>query len=219
MFLQYPSEYVYPLGRQRDGAVPAQAVQYFGRRQPFSLLVISGNAEIVMEQLFFGRFLFEIVVAFGHNPLVRLVEPVAFAVVQFVHGLGIKLVVVYRTVGLYGLRHFYTDEAAAAAGVGQQVFLVAGGDERGVPAHLEHGIGIGLSHVDYRFLEDMLQKSLLGGAYLVEFVDVDERKAVEVEFGVALAREIDAVCIIGTQFGRDDAPAEGAFACALCAYQ
>ena len=61
MFLQYPSEYIHSLGGQRDGAVPAQAVQYFGRRQPFSLLVISGNAEIVVEQLLFGRYLFEIV--------------------------------------------------------------------------------------------------------------------------------------------------------------
>ena len=127
MFLQYPSEYIHSLGGQRDGAVPAQAVQYFGRRQPFSLLVISGNAEIVVEQLLFGRYLFEIVVVFRHNPFVRLVEPIAFAVVQFVHGLGIKLVVVYRAVGVYCFRHFYADEPATAAGVGQQVLLVAGG--------------------------------------------------------------------------------------------
>lgn len=116
MFLQYPSEYIHSLGGQRDGAVPAQAVQYFGRRQPFSLLVISGNAEIVVEQLLFGRYLFEIVVVFRHNPFVRLVEPIAFAVVQFVHGLGIKLVVVYRAVGVYCFRHFYADEPATAAG-------------------------------------------------------------------------------------------------------
>ena len=115
MFLQYPSEYIHSLGGQRDGAVPAQAVQYFGRRQPFSLLVISGNAEIVVEQLLFGRYLFEIVVVFRHNPFVRLVEPIAFAVVQFVHGLGIKLVVVYRAVGVYCFRHFYADEPASAA--------------------------------------------------------------------------------------------------------
>lgn len=82
--------------------------------QPFSLLVISGNAEIVVEQLLFGRYLFEIVVVFRHNPFVRLVEPIAFAVVQFVHGLGIKLVVVYRAVGVYCFRHFYADEPATA---------------------------------------------------------------------------------------------------------
>lgn len=210
MFLQYPSEYIHSLGGQRDGAVPAQAVQYFGRRQPFSLLVISGNAEIVVEQLLFGRYLFEIVVVFRHNPFVRLVEPIAFAVVQFVHGLGIKLVVVYRAVGVYCFRHFYADEPATAAGVGQQVLLVAGGDERGVSAHLEHGIGVWLAHVDHRLLEDMFQESLLGAAYLVEFIDVDERKTVEVKFSVTLAREVDAVRIIGTQLGRDDASAKGA---------
>ena len=219
MFLQYPSEYIHSLGGQRDGAVPAQAVQYFGRRQPFSLLVISGNAEIVVEQLLFGRYLFEIVVVFRHNPFVRLVEPIAFAVVQFVHGLGIKLVVVYRAVGVYCFRHFYADEPATAAGVGQQVLLVAGGDERGVSAHLEHGIGVWLAHVDHRLLEDMFQESLLGAAYLVEFIDVDERKTVEVKFSVTLAREVDAVRIIGTQLGRDDASAKGAFAGALCTYQ
>ena len=141
---------------------------------------LSGNAEIVVEQLLFGRYLFEIVVVFRHNPFVRLVEPIAFAVVQFVHGLGIKLVVVYRAVGVYCFRHFYADEPATAAGVGQQVLLVAGGDERGVSAHLEHGIGVWLAHVDHRLLEDMFQESLLGAAYLVEFIDVDERKTVEV---------------------------------------
>lgn len=48
---------------------------------------------------------------------------------------------------------------------------------------------------------------------------IDERKTVEVKFGVALAREVDAVRIIGTQLGRDDASAKGAFAGALCTYQ
>lgn len=97
---------------------------------------------------------------------------------------------------------------ATAAGVGQQVLLVAGGDERGVSAHLEHGIGVWLAHVDHKLLEDMFQESLLGAAYLVEFIDVDERKTVEVKLSVTLAREVDAVRIIGTQLGRDDASAK-----------
>ena len=76
-----------------------------------------------------------------------------------------------------------------------------------------------LAHVDHRLLEDMFQESLLGAAYLVEFIDVDERKTVEVKLSVTLAREVDAVRIIGTQLGRDDASAKGAFAGALCTYQ
>lgn len=219
VFLQYPSEHIHFLGRERQGAVAADAVQYLGRGEPFALFVGLGDAEVVVEQLLFRGRLLEVAVAFGHDLLVGVVEPVALAVVQLVHGLGVQLAVVYRAGGVDGAGHVDADEAAAAAGVGQQVLLVAGGDERGVAAHLEHGVGIGFAHIDDGFLEDVLQEALLGDAYLVELVDVDEREAVQVELGVAFAREVDAVGVVHPQFGRHDAAAEGGFPRALRAHQ
>ena len=61
----------------------------------------------------------------------------------------------------------------------------------------------------------MLQKALLRGADLVEFVYVYQRKAIQVEFRILLAREVDAVRIVGADGRRDEAAAKCTFACAL----
>lgn len=125
MFLQIPSEYTYfPVG-QWNATVPFHAAQDFGGRQPFSLFIGLGYAEVTVEKLFFQCALFKFAVVFGHNPFVRPIEPIAFALVQFVHGLGVKLVVVYRTGSVDAARYFDADEPAAARGVGQQVLPVA----------------------------------------------------------------------------------------------
>ena len=65
----------------------------------------------------------------------------------------------------------------------------------------------------------MFQVSLLGGADLVELVNVDERKTIEIQFGIRLSWEIDAVRIVCTHGGRDEAAAECRFTATLRAYQ
>lgn len=57
--------------------------------------------------------------------------------------------------GVDDICHFDADEPAAAGRVGEQVLLIAGGDERGIPGHFQYGVGVGLAHVHYRLLKNM----------------------------------------------------------------
>lgn len=50
------------------------------------------------------------------------------------HGLRIELAVVYGDIGINGIGHFDTDKATASRGVGEQILLIAGADERGIAA-------------------------------------------------------------------------------------
>ena len=193
----------------------AETVEDDGGGQPFGFFVGGGRTKVAIEELLFGGHLLEFTIVFGHNPFVCPVEPIPFSAIQFVHGLRIKLSVVYRTGGVYHSCHFDADETAAARRVGEQVLLIARGDERGITAHFEHGVGIRLAHGHHRFLEDVLQEALLRGAHLVEFIDVYQRKTIQIQLGVALVREVDAVRVVSAQFRWDDVAAKGRFTSAL----
>ena len=71
--------------------MPLYLFQYLGGRQPLTRFLLAGRAEITVEELLFGRNLFKFPVVLYHYLLVVLVEPVTFAVLQLVHGLGVEL--------------------------------------------------------------------------------------------------------------------------------
>lgn len=91
------------------------------------------------------------------------------------------------------------DETAAATGVGQQVLLVAGADEGGIPPHLTDGAAVGFAQVGNRFLQQMLQEALLVDVDLIELIDVDEQKASQTALRFLPTLEVDAVRIAETQ--------------------
>ena len=128
---------------------------------------------MAVEELFQWGELFKFPVRPLQDGFIGIIQPVTLTFGYGIQSLRIELAVVDADIRIDGTGDLNADETAAATGVGQQVLLVAGGDERGVSAHLEHGIGVWLAHVDHRLLEDMFQESLLGAAYLVEFIDVD----------------------------------------------
>ena len=144
--------------------------------------------------------LFKLLIALLQNGFVGVVQPVAFTLRNGSHGLGIELAVVDGDVGVDGTGYFDADEAATAAGIGQQVFLIAGAYEGGVAAYLLNGGSIRFSQVDYGFLQQMFQETLLADADLVELVDVDQKETSQASFGILFAFEVDAVCVAETQF-------------------
>lgn len=111
------------------------------------------------------------------------------------HGLCIKLLIVDGR-AIDGAGEVDDDVSPAAGSVGQQVFMVASADEGSVAAHLLGCCSVRTADIDGRFLYDMLQKCLLAGSVLIEFVHVDERKPIEGELGIPFVAEIDAVGII-----------------------
>ena len=56
-----------------------------------------------------------------------------------------------------------------------------------------------LSKVDHRFLENMFQKPLLGQRNLIELINVDERKTIQVQFRIPFLAEINTVRIVSPE--------------------
>lgn len=155
---------------------------------------------MAQEELFQWSRLFKLLIALFQNGLVGVVQPVAFTLRNGSHGLGIELAVVDGDIGVDGTGYFDTDKAPAAAGIGQQVFLIAGAYEGGVAAYLLNGGSVWLPQVGYGFLQQMFQETLLADADLVELVDVDQKEAPQASFGILFALEVDAVSIAEAQF-------------------
>ena len=110
-----------------------------------------------------------------------------------------ELAVVDADIRIDGTGDLNADETAAATGVGQQVLLIAGAYEGGIPPHLTDGAAVGFAQVGSRFLQQMLQEALLVDVDLIELVNVDEQKASQTAFCFLPALEVDAVRIAETQ--------------------
>ena len=130
-----------------------------------------------MKKLFYRTYLLEFTISFLQNSLVFIIKPVTFPFLEGVHRLRIELPVVYRHIRINGCHHFDAHKTAAAAGVRQQVFVIARPDERSIAAHLLDTASVRLAQVGDRLLQQVLQESLLAGVYLVEFVNVDQQEA------------------------------------------
>ena len=105
------------------------------RGHPVSFLFIFGGMEVAEEELFQRCGLFKLPVGLFQDGFVGIVQPVAFTFGYGIHGLCVELPVVDGDIGMDGAGDFDADETAAAAGVCQQVFLVAGGYKGGVASY------------------------------------------------------------------------------------
>ena len=70
-------------------------------------------------------------------------------------------------------------------------------------------------HIYHRLLQNMFQEALLCRTDLIKFINIDERKTIEIKFRIFLSREINAVSIIGTFRRWHYTPAKGRFSCPL----
>ena len=152
------------------------------------------------EKFFQWVYPLEFPVVLLYDCFVSVVQPVAFTFHDVVHGLGIELEIIDSDVCLDRAGHFDANETAASRRVGQQVFQIAGPDEGGIAAHFLNSGTVGLSQVGNRFLQEVLQEALLIGVYLVEFVDVNQKKTAKAALRFLLALEVDTVGVAETQF-------------------
>ena len=194
------SESRYPVDGELVSCVLLQLAENLHGGQPFALFLFLRGLEMAEEKLLQRVHSLEFPVVFLHDGFVGIVQPIAFALQDVVHGLGVELAIIDADVCPDGAGHFDADETAASRRVGQQVFQVAGPDKGGVAAHFLDGGAVGLSQVGNRFLQEMLQETLLVGAYLVEFVDVNQEKAAKAALCLLLALEVNAVGVAETQF-------------------
>ena len=102
-----------------------QIIQYFNRSKKFPFLFRLCSLEILVKQLQHSWCLLKLTVVFRHNLLILTVKPVAFAMINLVHGLCIKLFIIYRLCSVDVSRHFNTNETAASRRISQQILLIA----------------------------------------------------------------------------------------------
>ena len=94
------------------------------------MVPLGGKAETEAKHLFFGYMFVEQGVVLLDSLLFFLVEPAAFTGQEFRFELGVQLFMLGRD-AVNGVFQADTEKAAWAGAVYQQVFPVAGADERG----------------------------------------------------------------------------------------
>ena len=207
-FFQKPPEMRDLPGRELRAALLLQDFVNLASRHSRALLTVDGRTEKSEKEIFVQWTLLELLVRL-HLPLLLFGhKPITLPFVQRRDGLRVKLVVFDRLRIVDPAFHFDADEAAASGRVAQQVRVVAGRDERGVATDGFHLGGIRFAQVHDRFLQQVLQESLVLFADLVELVDVDQAETGQVKLGIPPFAEVDAVRIIGTQSGWKQVQAE-----------
>ena len=171
------SESCYPVDGQLIPRFLLQVVENLHGCEPFAFFALLRATEMAKEKFFQWVCPLEFPVVLLYDCFVSVVQPVAFTLHDVVHGLGIELAIIDSDVCLDRAGHFDANETAASRRVGQQVFQIAGPDEGGIAAHFLNSTTVGLSQVGNRFLQEVLQEALLIGVYLVEFVDVNQKKS------------------------------------------
>ena len=192
-------ESCYPVDGQLIPRFLLQVVENLHGCEPFAFFALLRATEMAKEKFFQWVCPLEFPVVLLYDCFVSVVQPVAFTLHDVVHGLGIELAIIDSDVCLDGAGHFDANETAASRRVGQQVFQIAGPDEGGIAAHFLNSTTVGLSQVGNRFLQEVLQEALLIGVYLVEFVDVNQKKAAKAALRFLLALEVDTVGVAETQ--------------------
>ena len=165
------------------------------------------------------RDLPELLIAFPQQRFVGIIQPITFTMHHGMKGLGIELGVVHGDVCFDGSRHLHTNEAAVTRKVGQQVLVIARGNERGIAADFLYTGAVRFTQAGRRLLQQMLQECLLIDADLVELIQIYQEESSQISFGIALAAEIQAVGVAETEFGRQQDTAEGGLAISLRANQ
>ena len=147
---------------------------------------------MAVKELFQWGELFKFPVRPLQDGFIGIIQPVALTFGYGIQSLCIELAVVDGDICIDGAGDLNADETAAATGVGQQVLLVAGADEGGIPPHLPDGAAVGFAQVGNRFLQQMLQEALLVDVDLIELIDVDEQKASQAALRFCLLYTSDA---------------------------
>ena len=181
--------------------------------------MILSTPKVTIEQLHHWRSLFKLLIAFRHNGFIFIIKPVAFSMINLIHSLCIQLSVVNGTSRINSIGYFYTDETAAAGRVSQQILLIAGSYKRGITPKFLYRITIRFAKIHHRFLKNMLQKSLLCQRHLIKFINIDQRKAIQIHLCIPLTAKVDTISVITAKFRRYQIPAEGRLTCALRTYQ
>ena len=161
-----------------------------------------------MKQLLQRTYLFKFTVCFFKNLLIVLVQPVPFTFINSIHRLCIKLFIIDGDIRVDRTCHLYTDETAASAGIGQQILLIARADKGSITTHFADSVAVRFPQISDRFLQQMLQESLLTDINLVELINIYQEKTPQITLRFLLAFEVDAVRIAETQFRRQDNAAE-----------
>ena len=76
-----------------------------------------------------------------------------------------------------------------------------------------------LTKIDYRLLQNMLQEALLSQSHLIELINIDQRKTIQIHFRIPFAAEINTIRIITPKLRRYQVPAKCGFTCSLCTDQ
>ena len=138
---------------------------------------------------------------------------------NLVHSLCIQLLIVNRACRINRTRHLNAHKTTATGRISQQILLIAGRDKRSITPQLLHRITVRFTKIDYRLLQNMLQKALLRQSNLIELVNIDQRKAIQIHFRIPLPAEINTIRIISAKSRRYQIPAKGRLACPLRTYQ
>ena len=80
--------------------------------------------------------------------------------------------------------------------------MVTRGNKRSITLHRLHLCGIRLAQIDYRLLQQMLQKALMLDAHLVELIHIYQAETGKIQFGIPFFAEIDTVRVILIQIRR-----------------
>ena len=155
-FVECTSEQSHFIDGQTEYGNGLQEGEKLNSGNTVSFLFIFGGMEVAEEELFQRCGLFKLPVGLFQDGFVGIVQPVAFTFGYGIHGLCVELPVVDGDIGMDGAGDFDADETAAAAGVCQQVFLVAGCYKGGVASYFLDGGAVRLAQVCHGFLQQML---------------------------------------------------------------
>ena len=192
---QETSEHIHLSDRQLDTALFLQTLENLHCQHPFSFRLILRSAEILMIQLLLNRFLLKFTITFRLPHTLFARKPITLPIIQCSYRLSIKLLIIYRLRIIY-FRNMYTDKTTAAARVIQQIFVIAGGNERSIATHFLYISTVGTAHIDRRLLQQMLQEALMTDTDLIELIQINQRKTIQIEHGMALFAEIQIIRII-----------------------
>ena len=120
------------------------------------MVLFRGKAEAEAEHLLFGYMLVEQGVMTLYGLFLFLVKPASFAGQKLRLELGVQLLMLYGGGSVYGVLQTDTEETARTGTVHQQIFPVAGADERGDTGKCRSTAFVGLADIQCGSLHQVL---------------------------------------------------------------
>ena len=154
-----------------------QNVENGGCHQIFAIFRGTCRLENLQKTLFYWRNLLKLSVVLQDNGCFLGIEIGFFSLLQGLHRLRIKLLIVQSATHVYRSRQFYSQETAVAGWVGKNIGHVARGDEGGETGELLDMTAIWRLDFHRWQLQQILQKALLNlWRNLVELIEIDKQK-------------------------------------------